>query len=122
MSRVCLPSMARFTLTMSLTGMPSVMQTTRSSPASTPSRIASAAKGGRHEDGGGGRPGLFHRLGDGVEDGNLAFKELAALAGRDAGDDLGAVGEAELGVPGAEAAGDALDQDAGLGSDEDGHD
>src|SRR2546429_93647 len=45
-SRVFLPSTARFTFTMSLTGMPSVMQTTRSSPASTASRMASPAKGG----------------------------------------------------------------------------
>src|SRR5437762_4813711 len=45
-SRVLLPCMARFTLTMSFTGMPSVMQTTRSSPASTASRMASPAKGG----------------------------------------------------------------------------
>src|ERR1043166_760011 len=45
-SRVFFPRMALFTFTMSLTGMPSVMQTTKSSPASTASRIASAAKGG----------------------------------------------------------------------------
>jgi hypothetical protein len=38
--------MARFTRTMSLTGMPSVMATARSRPASAHSRIASAAKGG----------------------------------------------------------------------------
>src|SRR5947199_24823 len=44
--RVCFPSIARLTLTMSLTGMPSVMQTTTSKPASTPSRMASAAQGG----------------------------------------------------------------------------
>src|SRR6266446_6924775 len=46
MSRVLLPCMARFTLTMSFTGIPSVMQTTRSSPTSTASSIASPAKGG----------------------------------------------------------------------------
>src|SRR5216117_843593 len=45
-SRVLLPCMARFTLTMSFTGIPSVMQTARSSPASTASSIASPAKGG----------------------------------------------------------------------------
>ena len=49
------------------------------------------------------------------------LEELAALAGRDAGDDLGAVVERELGVARAEAAGDALDEDAGVGSNEDGH-
>ena len=53
--------------------------------------------------------------------GTLFSNSLAALAGGDAGDDLRAVGEAELGVPRAEAAGDALDQDPGLGSDQDGH-
>src|SRR5213079_136882 len=38
------PQRARFTRTMSRTGMPSVMHTTNSIPASTASRIASAAK------------------------------------------------------------------------------
>jgi len=63
------------------------MATTRSSPASTPSRMASAAKGGGHEDrrdrGASGLGGL----GDGVEDRHLVravFEDLAALAGRDA--------------------------------------
>jgi hypothetical protein len=37
---------ARFTFTMSLTGMPSVMQMTSLTPASAASRIASPAKGG----------------------------------------------------------------------------
>ena len=46
MSRVFEPAMARFTVTMSRTGMPSVMQTTSGSSASSASRIASAAKGG----------------------------------------------------------------------------
>src|SRR5579862_1640944 len=46
MSRVLPPCMAAFTFTMSLTGTPSVIATTRSSPASTPSRMASAANGG----------------------------------------------------------------------------
>ena len=40
------PGSARFTRTMSSTGMPSVMQTTSGTPASIASRIASAAKGG----------------------------------------------------------------------------
>ena len=53
--------------------------------------------------------------------GHFVFKQLPAFAGRDAGDDLGAVSEAELGVPRAEAAGDALDQNAGLRGDENGH-
>jgi hypothetical protein len=44
------------------------------------------------------------------------FEELAAFAGGDAGDDLGAVVEGEFGVTGAEVAGDALDEDLGLRS------
>ncbi len=42
-SRDCESRNAALTLTMSLTGMPSVMQTTSATPASTASRIASAA-------------------------------------------------------------------------------
>ena len=45
-SRVFEPHSARLTLTMSSTGMPSVMQTTSGISASIASRIASAAKGG----------------------------------------------------------------------------
>ncbi len=40
------PSSARFTLTMSSTGMPSVMATMKGKPASIASRMASAANGG----------------------------------------------------------------------------
>ena len=40
------PDSARFTFTMSSTGMPSVMQTMSAISASMASRIASAAKGG----------------------------------------------------------------------------
>ena len=46
MSRVSLPVRARFTFTMSSTGMPSVMQMTSGIFAATASRMASAAKGG----------------------------------------------------------------------------
>ena len=46
MSTAPLSSMCRFTYTMSRTGMPSVMHTTRGSPASTDSTMASAANGG----------------------------------------------------------------------------
>ena len=45
-SRVFDPDSARFTFTMSATGMPSVMQTISSMSASIASRIASAANGG----------------------------------------------------------------------------
>ena len=81
-------------------------------------------KGRRHKNGGGGRAGLFHRLGDGVKNGHFfaaVFENLAAFAGRDAGDDLRAVINGKLRVFGAEAAGDALDQDFGVGFDENGH-
>ncbi len=43
-SRVGLPASAAFTRIMSFTGMPSVMHTTSSMPASAASRMASAAK------------------------------------------------------------------------------
>ena len=71
MRRVLLPCMAAFTFIMSMTGMPSVMQTTRSRPASTPSRIASAGEGRRHEDRGDRGAGLLRRLRHRVEDRHL---------------------------------------------------
>ena len=49
------------------------------------------------------------------------LEELAALARGNAGDNLGAVINRELCVPGAKAAGDALDKDLGIGCDENGH-
>ena len=61
---------------------------------------------------------------DGVEDRHLVagvLEELAAFAWRDAGDELGAVVERELGVFGAEGTRDALDEDLGLWRDENGH-
>src|SRR5690348_6958428 len=78
-------------------------------------------EGGRDKDSGGRSAGLFAGLRDGVEDGNFIVEVLAAFSRRDAGDDQGAVGEAELGVAGTEAAGDSLDQNASGWSDEDGH-
>jgi hypothetical protein len=45
-SRVFEPCSARFTFSMSMTGTPSVMQTTSGNSASIASRIASAANGG----------------------------------------------------------------------------
>src|SRR5690606_1702349 len=74
-----------------------------------------------HEDRGSGGAGFTDGLGHGVEDGNGVFELLAALAGSDAGDEPGAVFERELGVAGAEAAGDALYEDLGVFVDEDGH-
>ena len=61
--------------------------------------------------------GFGHR----VEDRHFVFKELPAFARRDTRDDLGAVSEAQLRVPRAETAGDALDENSGLRSDENGH-
>ena len=49
------------------------------------------------------------------------FEDLSAFAGRYARDDLGAVVEREFGVASAEVTGDALDEDLGFGSDENGH-
>jgi hypothetical protein len=72
--------------------------------------------GRRHEDRRDGRAGLAGGLGDGVEDRHLVVavdESLAAFAGGDAGHDPAAVIEAQLGMAGAEAAGDALDQDLG---------
>src|ERR1019366_2375937 len=78
-------------------------------------------KGRGHKNGRCRRPGLLHGLGHGVEDRNLVLEQLTALARRNAGDDLGAVSEAQLCVPCAEASSNTLDQDAGLWGDEDGH-
>jgi len=46
---------------------------------------------------------------------------LSAFAGRDTGDDSRAVIDRELGMPGAEAAGDALNENLSIGFNEDGH-
>ena len=82
-------------------------------------------EGRRNEHRARGRAGLFHGVGDGVENRHFlaaVFKKLAAFAGRDAGDDLRAVINRELRVLRAEAAGDALDENFGVGFDENGHD
>ena len=85
---------------MSFTGMPSVMQTTSSKSGIHAFQDGIGGKGRRHEDGGGGRAGLLHGLGHGVEDRNFfaaMLEALPALAGRDAGDDLRAVIQARAG-------------------------
>ena len=46
MSSTCEPCSARFTFTMSFTGIPSVMQMTKGMPAAAASRMASPAKAG----------------------------------------------------------------------------
>ena len=74
------------------------------------------------EDARGVRAGLRDRLGDGVEDRHAAVEgRLAALARRDAGDDVRAVLEHRGRVELALAAGDALDQEPRLAVDEDAH-
>lgn len=103
-----------FTFCMSCTGIPSVMQTMSFTPASAASMMASAAKGGGNEDHGGvAVRGLFG-FRYSIEDGDLAFKELAALAGGHAGDDVGAEVHAVFGVECAGAAGDALHDQTGV--------
>ena len=49
------------------------------------------------------------------------LEDLAALAGSDPGHDAGAVINGKLRVPGAKTAGDALDENLGIGFNEDGH-
>ena len=75
-------------------------------------------EGRRDENGGDRCAGLAGGVADGVKDGNFfagVLEDLAAFAGGDAGDDPGAVIEGKLGVPGAKTAGDALDEDFGVG-------
>ena len=74
----------------------------------------------RHEDHRRVGARLRHRLVEGVEDGD-AVEVLAALAGRDAGHDVRAVGLVVARVEGALAPGDARDAQARLAVDEDAH-
>ena len=98
-------------LTMSMTGMPSVMQTTSGMPASAASMMASAANGGGTKITVALAPVAFTASRDGVEHGALEML-CAALAGRDAADDVGAVGDRLLRVEGAFLAGEALNDQA----------
>ena len=75
---------------------------------------------GGHEGGGGVGAGLGHGLAHGVEDGD-PLDVLAAVPGRGAGDDLGAVGAVAQGVEGALAPGQVLDDETGRLVDDDGH-
>ncbi len=116
---------ARFTRIMSRTGMPSVMATTSSSPASAPSRMASAANGGGTNTALAVAPVCFTASATVSKIGHFfaaVLEKLAAFAGRDAGDDLRAVINRELRVFRAKAAGDALDENLGVGFNENGHD
>jgi hypothetical protein len=124
MRRVLLPFMAALTRIMSLTGMPSVMATTRSSPASTPSRMASAAKGGGTKMTLTVAPVSRAASAHGVKDRHLlaaVLENLAAFARRDTGDELRAVVDGGLRVTGAEVSGDALNENAGVSFNENGH-
>ncbi len=87
---------------------------------------------GRFEDGVGGRRrrhedhrdvglGIAHRLFDGVEDRD-SLDVNPTFAGGDAGDDLGAVFPALLGMEQAASAGDPLDEDFRVFIEQDGHD
>ena len=73
---------------------------------------------GGHEDQARVRTGLLDGLRDGVEDGD-ALDVLAALAGRDAGDEVRPVGAVAQAVEAALAAGEALDEEARLAVDDD---
>jgi hypothetical protein len=84
--------------------------------------VARKGRGNKHRAGS--RAGLFHGISDGVEDGHFLaamFEELSALAGRNTGHNLRAVINGELSMPRAEAAGDALNENFGVGFNENGH-
>src|SRR5439155_12169521 len=81
-----------------------------------------SSEGRRDKNRGSGRAGLLDRLGDSVENRHYVLEPLAAFAWGNAGDYFGAVRETQLSVPGAEGAGDALDQEPCFRSDENGHD
>ena len=100
---------------MSLTGMPSVMQITRSIPAAAASMIASAANGGGTKIiAGVGARSDARQLVDRVEDRESRRLRLATLARRHTADHLGAVVAATLRVEQAFFAGDALNDQASV--------
>src|SRR5439155_27080722 len=77
---------------------------------------------GRDKDAGRIGAGLADGLDDGVEDRHGAIeRRLAALAGRDPGDDVGAVVAHLSAVEVAFATGDPLDHQPGIGPDQDAH-
>ena len=82
---------------MSCAGMPSVIEQISLMPASAASMMASAQKAGATKVMRGGGAGLLHRFLHGVEQRQVEML-AAAFAGRDAADDLGAVGDHLLGV------------------------
>ncbi len=86
------PDSERFTLTMSSTGMPSVMHTISGISASIASQMAVSRAGRRNVDHAGVAAGFFLRLDDGVEHRQTRWVE-PPLPGDRAADHLGAVGD-----------------------------
>ena len=106
---------------MSSTGIPSVIAITVSTPDSIASSIAGAAKRAGTKIIEVLAPASLDRLLDRVED-RHALDVLAALAGGDAGDQVGPVGAVAQPVEGALAAGQAGDDELRLAADDDAHD
>ena len=93
--------------------MPSVMQMTRGSCAAVASKIAVGGKRGRHKN----DTHICARLLDCFLDGVKYRKTIyrrSAFTGGDSADDVGAVVAAALGMEEAFAAGDALNDEAGV--------
>ena len=114
------PLRARFTRTMSATGMPSVMHTMRRNFRIDCFRDGVRGAGRRHVDDARVAAGLGARLRDGVEHRETQMGR-AALAGRGAADHAGAVIDGRLRMKGAVLAGKTLAEDLGVAVDEDGH-
>jgi hypothetical protein len=106
---------------MSCTGTPSVMQTMNSIPASAASNIASAAKAGRDVDDRGVGAASLTASSTVLKIGTCPSNFWPPLPGVTPGDDLGAVLDHLPGVERAVAAGDALNDQAGVLVDEDAH-
>ena len=117
----CEPPSARFTVTMSSTGMPSVMQTISGTPGVDRLEDRVGGEGRRHVDRRRGGAGLARPPRATVSNTGRSRCLRAAFAGRDAADHLGAVGDRLLGMERALGAGEALADDLGLGIDEDRH-
>ena len=105
---------------MSTTGMPSVMQTTSSMPASAASMIASAANGGGTKITDALAPVSFTASCTVLKTGQPSCVR-SALAGRDAADDFRVIRLRRLRVEGAFASGDALDDQPRVLVEQDGH-
>ncbi len=120
MRRLPLRETTRITSTMSRAGIPSVIQTTRGIPRIDGFEDRIGGEGRRHEDHRGVGAGPGHRVAHGIEDRN-AFDGLPRFAGGDAGDDLGPVVDRASRVELPFVAGDSLDEEAGIVSNEDAH-